>query len=226
MQLRRYQRFLARKSPKTETDLYDFTGGADGNRPRSLLLDPGGTLYGVAGEGGANNDGVLYQLVKANGAWTETVLHDFGGNGAGAGSPNGELAKDSAGNIYGATMNGGTYGAGSIYELSPSNGGWSFATLYSFTGGADGQEPFGGVTLASGALYGTTSRGGADGGGNLFELTNSNGAWTETVIHDFAGGKDGTLPFARPIVKQTGMIYGTTNEGGNKNEGVVYQIKP
>jgi uncharacterized repeat protein (TIGR03803 family) len=209
-----------------ESDLYNFTGGADGNRPRSLLMDATGTIYGTASEGGANSEGVVFQLANSNGNWTETVLHSFGGDGDGTGSPYGALAKDPAGNLYGTTINGGEDGQGSVFELSPSNGGWSAATLYSFTGGADGENPEDGVSLASGALYGTTSRGGASGGGTVFELTNPNGTWMETVLHSFSGGSDGSLPYARPIVDKSGTIFGTTVDGGKHARGVAYEITP
>jgi uncharacterized repeat protein (TIGR03803 family) len=215
------------KSGWMESILYNFTGGADGNRPRSILMDKSGAIFGLASQGGAYGDGVLFELANDKGSWTETALHSFGGSGDGTGTPYGALAEDANGDLYGTTISGGENGQGSVFELSPSNGGWTSSTLYSFTGGADGQTPEDGVTLASGALYGTTSAGGATAQGTVFELSNQSGSWTETVLHSFAGGHhDGSLPFARPILDKSGVLYGTTIYGGNQNKGVAYQIAP
>ena len=206
--------------------IYSFQGGSDGNRPQGILLDPDGTIFGTAAEGGTSNDGAIFQLVNSNGAWTETLLHSFGGNGDGSG-PSGGLAGDGAGNLYGSTTAGGAHESGTVYELSPSGKGWTETVLYSFTGGADGNVPIDGITWHKGVLYGATASGGkAGGGGTVFKLVKNNGAWAETVLHAFPASStsDGVEPVARPIVDSTGVIYGTTLYGGDQDRGTVYSI--
>jgi uncharacterized repeat protein (TIGR03803 family) len=113
--------------------------------------------------------------------------------------------------------------------LSRSGKSWTEATLYSFTGGNDGNQPYDGVTLAKGALYGVTPSGGsAGGGGTVYKLTKSGGTWTETVLHSFPlpGGKDGSEPSARPILDKSGVVYGVTLYGAENNFGRVYRIVP
>ena len=95
-----------------------------------------------------------------------------------------DLVMDNAGDLYGTTVQGGS-GSGTVFQLAPSASGWTHTVLYPFTGGADGAEPYKGVTLdAQGNLYGTTVAGGGgpceSGCGVVFKLTNSSGVWTES----------------------------------------------
>ena len=143
-------------------------------------------------------------LMLANAAWASTtkVVYSFAGDEDGE-YPSTELVRDAAGNLYGTTVLGGDHGSGTVFELTPSGNGWTHTVLYSFSSGADGGQPYGGVTLdAQGNLYGTTVIGGTggtcveDGCGVVYELTNSGGIWTESVIHNFTGGSDGYDPGA------------------------------
>src|SRR5882724_4381452 len=118
-----------------------------------------------------------------------------------------DLETDSAGNIYGTTVLGGDFGGGTVFQLSPTANGWVHTVLYSFTGGADGGEPYKGVTLdAEGNLYGTAVTGGSgscEGGcGVAYKL--AHGTWTQTVIHAFTGGNDGSGPGARLTIDDQG----------------------
>lgn len=206
--------------------IYNFAGGTDGDNARGLSMDSSGNLFGTTAFGGDNDDGTVFQLVQSGGAWSESVIHSFGGGGDGFGGPEGAPVEDSAGNLYGITSYGGQYGAGSVFELSESGGTWTEQTLYSFTGGMDGNRPVGGLTLASGILYGATFSGGSAGGGTVFKLTQSGGTWIETVVYDFpvSGPDDGSNPAARPIIDKSGALLGTTNAGGQYGEGSVYRI--
>src|SRR4029077_9577645 len=107
-----------------------------------LTLDGIGNLYGTTDEGGAYNQGVAFELTPdSNGSWTETVLHNFGGEGDGAG-PEGSLTFDKQGNLYGTTTGGGAYGNyGTVFKLSPSGTGWIETVLHSFQGGINGPDP-------------------------------------------------------------------------------------
>jgi len=140
-----------------------------------------------------------------------------------------DLVIDHAGNLYGSTVQGGAYASGTVFELSPAGAGWTHTVLYSFTGGADGGEPYKGVTLdQEGNLYGTTVTGGSgscDGGcGVVFKLTKSGGTWTQSVIHAFTGGDDGSGPGSGLAIDAHGNLFGMTPTGGAYGLGVVYQL--
>jgi uncharacterized repeat protein (TIGR03803 family) len=140
-----------------------------------------------------------------------------------------DLETDSAGNIYGTTVLGGDFGGGTVFQLRPTPDGWVHTVLYSFTGGADGGEPYKGVTLdREGNLYGTAVTGGSgncEGGcGVVYKLTNSGGTWNQKVIHAFTGGDDGSGPGARVTVDRGGNIYGMTPTGGVNGLGTIYKI--
>jgi len=142
-----------------------------------------------------------------------------------------DLETDNAGNIYGTTVLGGEFGGGTVFQLSPTPTGWEHAVLYSFTGGADGGEPYKGVTIdRRGNLYGTAvtgGSGGCEGGcGVVYKLTKSDGAWNQTVIHAFTGSDDGSGPGARVTVDRNGDVYGMAPTGGANGAGTIYKIHP
>jgi uncharacterized repeat protein (TIGR03803 family) len=141
-----------------------------------------------------------------------------------------DLETDGAGNIYGTTVLGGDFASGTVFKLSPTPTGWLHTVLYSFTSGADGGEPYKGVTLdRQGNLYGTAVTGGSgscEGGcGVVYKLTNSGGKWNQTVIHAFTGGDDGSGPGARVTVDQSGNVYGMAPTGGAYGLGTIYKIR-
>ena len=140
-----------------------------------------------------------------------------------------DLETDNAGNIYGTTVLGGDFGGGTVFQLSPTANGWVHTVLYSFTGGADGGEPYKGVTLdRKGNLYGTAVTGGSgncEGGcGVVYKLSNIGGTWTQTVIHAFTGGDDGSGPGARVTVDGARNVYGMAPTGGGHGLGTIYKI--
>lgn len=176
---------------------------------------------------------VAIVAVLSNVAWasTEQLAYSFGGDEDGE-YPSTDLVLDGAGNLYGTTVLGGDFGSGTVFELSPSADGWTHTVLYSFSSGADGGQPYGGVTLdEQGNLYGSTVTGGTAGAceggcGVVYRLTNSGGTWTETVLHDFTGGDDGSGPGAGVTLDAKGNLYGMTPTGGSFGFGVIYQLLP
>ena len=76
-----------------------------------------------------------------------------------------------------------------------------------------------------GNIYGTTLRGGANNQGTVFKLTNSNGLWTQTILHDFTGASDGGAPYGNVVMDSKGNLYGTASTGG-QGYGVVWEITP
>ena len=228
----------------TESVLHSFTGGADGGAPfAGLIFDQAGNLYGTTNQGG-NGYGVVFELTQnPDGSWTENVLHTFcsltncdDGRYAEAG-----LIFDTAGNLYGTTVQGGgssycSGGCGVVFKLTSNpDGSWTESVLHSLMGGNDG------VSLATGSLifdttgnlYGTTTWGGGStacgfgGCGTVFRLTpNPDGSWTESLLHSFRGGKDGSNPWAGLIFDGTGDLYGTTTTGGAYSAGMVFELIP
>jgi len=213
----------------TEIVVHSFTGGSDGSQPLSgIALDASGHLYGTASAGGLNGGGVAFSMGGGNLPGGASVLHSFGGATDGN-QPSGSLASDASGNLYGTTWAGGVYQLGCVFELvrDPLSGDWTETVLYSFDG-PDGANPYGGVILdAAGNLYGTTYDGGADGVGTVFKLTDSNGSWSESVLHSFAtGNSDGGNPYSGLTFDPCGNLYGTTNSGGPGEHGTVFRLTP
>ncbi len=172
--------------PWSYQDLYDFDNGGGAGPLANMILDPSGTFYGdTAGlaPGYGDEFGSVFSFApNGEGGWTFTSLHTFPTLGGG---PSAQLLEDSAGNLYGTTVTGGinpngtcvTDGCGTIFELSPSGGSWSFTVLYEFTGGADGAAPYSNLIMdQAGNLYGTASAGGSNsnctgGCGVVFKFT-------------------------------------------------------
>lgn len=148
------------------------------------------------------------------------MLYSFTG-GADGNTPFAGVIRDSAGNLYGTTIQGGTSGAGVVYKVDSAG---HETVLHSFTGGADGVFPyFNGVTRdPAGNLYGATYSGGTSNAGVVYEL---DAAGTETVLYSFTGGADGGNPRAGGVIRDpAGNLYGTTFQGGTANAGVVYKL--
>ncbi len=219
--------YEAKRSGKTWTEsvIYSFTGGSDAINPvATVSLDVQGNLYGTAPAGGAFSNGAVYKLSRSNSGWTESVLYSFQGGNDGA-NPVGGVILDKAGNLYGTTFDGGINGGGTVYELSPSNSGWTFTVLYSFVGGYGG--PYNKLTFdTKGNLYGFTNSEGAYGFGEIFKLTPGNGTWTLTDLYDFPGGAEGGFPYGSVAVDSTGDVFGTAVIGGSNNQGIIFEITP
>jgi uncharacterized repeat protein (TIGR03803 family) len=208
-----------------------FDGTMNGSRPSaSLVFDPNGKLYSTTRAGGPHAYGTVFELSpNSDETWTESVLHFFVGHPTDGFTPIGNVVFDSAGNLYGTTRNGGAYSYGNIFELSPvGDGTWTETVLYNFAKDSKnnpvGSEPGGGLIVdASGNLYGTTSGGGANGGGTLFELSPSNGgSWSVKVLHRFGKGVDGIEPTGGLVADVSGNLYGVTSRGGPYSSGTVY----
>jgi uncharacterized repeat protein (TIGR03803 family) len=223
----------------TESVLHTFGGTGDGAFPgKGLIIDAAGNLYGTTAVGGDADQGTVYKLSpNLDGSWTETLLYSFGGQSNDGSGPVVGVISDSAGNLYGTTWNGGTFGWGTVFELSPaSGGGWNETVLYSFTGHAELAHPDQGhpgaplLMDAAGNLYGTTFGNviHGSGDGTVFELLhNADGSWSQKTLHTFgnAQGTDGVLPGSGALVAdKAGNLYGTTQYGGPNSGGIVYKM--
>jgi uncharacterized repeat protein (TIGR03803 family) len=159
---------------------------------------------------------------------TEAVIHAFQSTERNDGfTPNANLIVDANGALYGTTATGGKHGWGTVFKLAPPaspGGAWTESILYSFTGSNDGGQPSGGtLLLKGGSLYGTTSEGGINGVGVVFELSPGK-PWVETVLYAFVNGSSGFTPSSGLIEGSNGTYYGTTFKGGAHKQGVVYRL--
>lgn len=201
-----------------------------------LAIDAKGSLYG------ADNVEHIFKLSNLNGQWVATNIHTFMGAPLDGSYPHGTPAVDSAGNVYGTTVTGGSLNYGTVWKLSPVTKGTLAGTykeriLHSFTSAKTGLYPLAGVTLdSSGNIYGTTEQGGAyytictsasvnaTGCGTVFELAPSSSTYTYKLLWSFDFW-DGAFPLDNPIVGSSGKLYGTTYGGINVfNGGTVFEV--
>jgi uncharacterized repeat protein (TIGR03803 family) len=219
--------------------VHSYSSGVQGG---PLLMDSHGNLFGTTYLGGANDSGTLYKL--AAGTWKESTLHNFcADTGCSDGArPAGPLVLDAAGNLFGATEDGGSgshctsiSGCGVVFERTA---GGKYKVLYNFCSRAnckDGVVPSAGLVMdANGTFFGTTYAGGAvpgglPPGGTVFSLTHD-AKWTETVLYQFCSMPnctDGAGPLGPLTLDVSGNLFGTTyTDGANGNGGTVFKLKP
>jgi uncharacterized repeat protein (TIGR03803 family) len=233
-----------------ETVIHHFAGyPADGSYPNTtLLFDSSGNLYGTTSQGGSVDVcgydqtpaacGAVFELSPAaNGEWSEKLLYSFQGNQDGC-LPSGGLTFDQSGNLYGTTVSNGGYGDacagnGTAFELSPGSGGtWTESVIVNFNN-TDAAYPTGGMVFDSGGnLYGGCGDGPARYPGGVFELTPTQGGWTEQTIHNFNGESgDGSGGVGNLVFDSTGNLYGITVGGGTSKLcdsgcGTVFELLP
>jgi len=204
--------------PWKEKVIHDFSGTSDGGGPATGVI-PGnkGTFYGTT------FGGTVFRVsAQPDGTWKETVLQSLNFLFIPLG-----LVRNSAGSLYGMTE-GGSFGNGAVYELSPPSdgkGAWTENILYEFKGGSDGGWPVNNGSLIldnTGSLYGLTrvGGGGSCGCGTVFKLSRpagGTGPWTKTTLYSFTAGSDGFDSSGSLLFDSTGALYGTTQYGGDDN---------
>lgn len=209
---------------------YSFQGGDNGENPQADLLNVNGTIYGTTSGATVLNQSCMAcgTIFKVTPSGNLVVLHNFAGATEGDGTlPYGPLTY-SNGAIYGTTIYGGTGnncanaqdGCGTIFEISSSG---QYSVVYSFgdPGVSDpGQNPWGGVIMVSGMLYGTTAGGGNYGLGTVFSLAPSG---QHTVLHDFGARGDGVYPYSA-LTNLNGVLYGVTQQGGRGGQGTIFSV--
>jgi uncharacterized repeat protein (TIGR03803 family) len=208
-----------------------------GDRPQAgLIFDSTGNLYGTTSLGGTGFEGTAFGLTSnPDGSWTEDVLHSFAAGFDGGDIESG-LVSDTAGNLYGTTLLGGSspngcsLGCGVVYKLTPnSDGSWAFSVPYSFTDERRAAHPNSGLVFdKAGNLYGTASGGGPVDGGVIFQLApQTDGTWKYMSLHIFEGQPALDPSRGRGLIfDEAGNLYGTTELGGPANGGVVFQLTP
>jgi uncharacterized repeat protein (TIGR03803 family) len=208
----------------TETVLYSFIGGSNGNSPvAGLVRDKEGNLSGTTPWSGSGcGCGVVFRVGPDG---SEIVLHAFAGGSDGA-IPKAGLTAGKKGSLYGTTQSGGKFSAGTVFRISR-NG--SEKVLHSFGSGSDGSSPVANVIFdQAGDLYGTTESGGAGGDGTVFEIAADG---TESVLRAFSGSNEGSDPVGGLVMDASGNVYGTTEYGGSNacgglGCGTIFELAP
>lgn len=231
--------FAAQADARQLVTLHTFcseAGCADGRFPGAgLVRDAHGNFYGTASQGGAHDQGVVYELDKQGKQFVFKVLHSFCRDCGEGWLPNAGLIVDGDGNLYGTTEAGGPKDCGTVFKLKRRK----LVTLHAFCAtDDDGNIPAAGLTYAgqaSGApydgsspLYGTTGDGGAHDQGAVFKLTpKSHGRWKAKTLHSFCSPNDcadGQGPSGEVTLDDAGNLYGVTAFGGSNSSGVIYKI--
>jgi uncharacterized repeat protein (TIGR03803 family) len=233
-------------SSYSETVLYSFAGGQDGNAPLAgLTIDSAGDLFGATLLGGGSGPkcitgsgcGTIFELKRSGATYAERILVRFHGgrDGATPGSPPLIVGKD----LYGTTATGGgnptcgsapiNTGCGTIYELRPSGSTYALHTLYRFAGAPhDAANAFAGLTLGKdGIFYGLGQYGGAENAGAIFALQISKRSISERRLCSLGKGTDGIYPVATLALGRSGVLYGSAEYSANSNDdGAVFELKP
>ena len=212
------------------TTIYAFcsrTNCTDGILPAGAVLATDGNFYGTTEGGGAHNGGTVFKLTPSG---TLTTLYSFCvqtrcTDGA---LPEAGLVQAFDGDFYGTTTAGGAdttgcfnSGCGTVFKITPAG---VLTTLHSFctlANCADGSEPAAAlIQAANGKLYGTTSGGGLNGSGTVFQIARTTGVLT--TLYNFcsqASCSDGFVPLTALVQAASGKFYGTTYEGGRSRCG-------
>lgn len=195
--------------------LMDFAGASNGTNPNGSLISDGTFLYGMTTYGGINNFGTIFKI-KTDGTDYIKILEFLGAtNGS---YPSGSLISDGT-FLYGMTTYGGTNDFGTIFKIAPD--GTGYVKLLDFSGGTNGNEPYGSLVSDGSFLYGMTYQGGANSMGIIFKIMLNGNSFTKLL--DFAGTTNGIGPYGS-LVSEGNYLYGMTQQGGTNNIGTVFKI--
>ncbi len=209
------------------TVLHEFSGGDGQNPEGTLIVGSDGNLYGTTLIGGDSDRGVIFRITPG-GAYT--LLYSFpklgefntsglATNETGA-NPRAALLLAADGNYYGTAYQGGAGGYGTVFRMTPAG---AVSVVHSFGGtpGGGGYPLSGLVQDESGALYGTTERGGHSNLGSVYRLTTSG---QFTLLHSFIGSADdGRNPYAT-MLPLNGELYGASFSDGIIGAGAVFKL--
>jgi uncharacterized repeat protein (TIGR03803 family) len=198
----------------TVTTIANFNG-TNGQQPEGpVIADSSGDLFGTTGNGGAHNDGTVFEI--ANGSSTITTLVSF--NGSNGSFPTGSLLLDGSGNLYGTTAYGGANSVGTVFEIVHGSG--AITTLASMSSWIGTFPDLAGVVEdSSGNFYGTAFSGGANNQGSVWKL--SSGVLSALASFNNTNGEH---PFGSLSIDSAGNLYGTTETGGANGDGTIYKI--
>lgn len=216
---------------RTKRVLHNFGAAGDGTNPEAGLLLRDGVLYGTTSVGANSVYGIVFQLTRKPGLWTEAILYTF--TSATGLYPRETLIADSAGNLYGtASIGGAASNNGTVFELSPpavAGDSWQETTLHAFTNTGDGGDPVGKLWRDNnGDLFGTTSLWGK-GGGAVYKLkppATLGGSWTYALVYVFPYSGDTSRVPSSGLTYENGALFGESDLGGTLDTGTVYSVLP
>jgi uncharacterized repeat protein (TIGR03803 family) len=213
-------------STYSEHIIYSFGRGYDGNYPYAgVVIGPKGVLFGTTSSGGKALLGTAFELKPHGTGYAETIIHSFGETSADGTFAYSGLTADGKGNLYGTAEEGGKYGYGVVYELSPHGSTWDEHILWNFGSSAtDGSYPYlGNVELdEKGDVYGTTAETGSGYyyyQGTFFVLALSGTSYKETTFE--YSGINGATPIGGPAADAKGNVYVATSSGGERDDGTI-----
>ncbi len=233
---------------QTFTVIHKFTGSDGANPYAGLTIDRGGNLYGTTQYGGHLSStcpggcGTIFRMAQRGSGWLLSELYEF--TAGPEGYPQARVVFGPDGTLYGTASGFGGYGdngPGAVFNLRPPatvcksvSCPWTETVLFQFVYGGTGFFPLGDLTFdAAGNIYGTTQYGGltqycsGGGCGVAYELTQSGGVWTESILHAFTSGADGAYPNSGVIFDQAGNLYGTAPQDDYQTtDGLVYELSP
>ncbi len=206
-------------SDGTLTTLHSFNDASDdGYDPQAALLQAtNGSFYGTTMQGGPDGLGSIFKITSSG---TLTPLYTYTSNDNGA-YPDAALVQGSGGNLYGTTRNGGAYGGGTVFKIVAG----TLTVLHSFNN-TDGSLPYGLVRATDGNFYGVTNEGGANARGTIYKITTAGSLSTLYNFCSQTNCTDGQYPYSTLVQGKDGNFYGTTDEGGDYGDGVVFRMTP
>ncbi|MCW3083853.1 MAG: Na-Ca exchanger/integrin-beta4 [Bacteroidetes bacterium] len=200
------------------TKVIDFGSPGTGRSPYGSPIYDGTWLYGTTFGGGSGGSGTVFKVKPDGTSYTE--LHTFTSSDPDGTNPSCALVSDGT-YLYGMNAYGGVSGQGSIFKLMPD--GTNYATLYNFTGGADGGYPYGSLISIGGFVYGMTSHAGVNDKGVAFQMAKDGSAYTKLLDFD---GTNGSAPEGNTFYYDGTFLYGSTPYGGTYNNGVIFKMMP
>lgn len=197
------------------TTLHVF-GGADGRRLAGALLQlEDGQLLGVTQNGGDNDLGIIFSI-RPDGS-DFRILHQFDTTAA---IPQSGLTLSSSGMLYGTTSAGGSANAGTLFRMNVD--GSDFTVLHAFNGGTEGGYPWTALSRTNAdGFFGGTIIGGNAGCGTIYRYSDADGF---SVLHAFEGATEGCRPEGKLLIRDDGLLYGTTLNGGSEGAGSAWQM--
>ena len=226
----------------TLTQIYAFSGSDGANPQASLVKDATGNLFGTTEAGGNGfisgnltlGDGTVFELAYNGTSYAApTPMPFFTFNGTDGANPFGNLIQARDGKLYGTTEAGGASSDGTVFQLTE---GGSLTTIHSFSGMSDGANPHGGLVQGitgvtnDDNLYGTTTNGGTNGDGTVFQVSTDGTVFTPLyTFGNNSGDTDGANPYAGLTEDTSGDLFGTTAAGGdtagpNAGDGTVFEL--
>ena len=212
---------LFQYNPNTNalTKKVDFSAlTTTGRLPCGKLIEANdGMLYGMTSQGGADDNGVIYQYNPITSTYTKKI--EFSRDNNGGSLPYGSLMLASDGMLYGLTSGGGSNYGGILFQYNPATNVLTKKVDFPL-GGPNGYSPNGSLIQVSNSLYGLNLSGGSNYEGVLFEYNLTTGICSKKINF---GGTIGRYPYGSLTLASDGFLYGMTYNGGTNNKGVMFQ---